>query len=123
MNKILIIEDEKMLGEMYRDKFIQAGGFEVILTENAEEGIKVVRKEKPDLILLDILLPRTNGIGFMEWLKKEKELSSIPVIAFSNYDDPKTKKEAVELGIKDYLIKTNYTPQEIVDKVKSYLKN
>ena len=123
MNKILIIEDEKMLGEMYRDKFIQAGGFEVILTENAEEGIKVVRKEKPDLILLDILLPRTNGIGFMEWLKKEKELSSIPVIAFSNYDDPKTKKEAVELGIKDYFIKTNYTPQEIVDKVKSYLKN
>ncbi|MDP1538448.1 MAG: response regulator [bacterium] len=74
-------------------------------------------------MLLDILLPRTIGIGFIEWLKKEKELSSIPVIAFSNYDDPKTKKEAVELGIKDYLIKTSYTPQEIVDKVKSYLKN
>jgi len=121
--KILLVEDEKMLGEMYRDKFIQAGGFEVILTETAEEGIKAARKEKPDLILLDILLPRINGIGFMQWLKKEKELSSIPVIAFSNYDDPKTKKEAVELGIKDYLIKTNYTPQEIVDKVKSYLKN
>ncbi len=122
MKKILIIEDEKMLGEIYRDKFIQEG-FEVILAETVEEGIEATRKEKPDLILLDILLPKTNGIGFLEWLKKEKELFSIPVIAFSNYDDPKTKKEAAELGIKDYLIKTNYTPQEIVDKIKSYLKN
>ena len=122
MKKILIIEDEKILGEMYRDKFIQTG-FDAVLAETAEQGIEATRKEKPDLILLDILLPRTNGIGFMQWLKKEKELSSIPVIAFSNYDDPKTKKEAMELGIKDYLIKTNYTPQEIVDKVKSCLKN
>jgi len=122
MKKILIIEDEKMLGEMYQDKFIQEG-FDAVLAETAEQGVEATCKEKPDLILLDILLPRTNGIGFMEWFKKEKELSSIPVIAFSNYDDPKTKKEAAELGIKDYLIKTNYTPQEIVDKVKSYLKN
>ena len=122
MKKILIIEDEKMLGEMYRDKFIQEG-FDAVLAETAEQGVEATCKEKPDLILLDILLPRTNGIGFMEWFKKEKELSSIPVIAFSNYDDPEAKKEAAALGIKDYLIKTNYTPQEIVDKVKSYLKN
>ena len=122
MKKILIIEDEKMLGEMYRDKFIQAG-FDAVLAETAEQGVEATCKEKPDLILLDILLPRTNGIGFMEWLKKQKELSSIPVIAFSNYDDPEAKKEAAALGIKDYLIKTNYTPQEIVDKVKSFLKN
>lgn len=118
--KILIIEDERMLGEMYRDKFIQEG-FDVVLAETAEQGIEAVRKEKPDLILLDILLPKTNGIGFMGWLKKEKELSSILVIAFSNYDNPKTKKEAMESGIKEYLIKANYTPQEIVDKIKSYL--
>jgi len=118
--KILIIEDERMLGEMYQNKLIREG-FDVVLVETAEEGIEAVRKEKPDLILLDILLPKTNGIGFIEWLKKEKEFSSILVIAFSNYDSPKTKKEAMELGIKDYLIKANYTPQEIVDKIKSYL--
>jgi len=119
--KILIIEDEKILGEMYRDKFIQVG-FEVVWADSAEEGMRVVSKEKPDLILLDILLPRASGIGFMEWLKKQKELSPIPpVVAFSNYDEPATKKEALSLGVKDYLIKTNYTPQEIVDRVKSYL--
>ena len=119
--KILIVEDEKMLGEMYRDKFIEAG-FEVLWVGSAEEGIEAVPKMMPDLILLDILLPRANGIGFMGWLKKEKDFSSIPVVAFSNYDDPKTKKEAAELGIKEYLIKTNHTPQQIVDKIKTYFE-
>lgn len=119
--KILIVEDEKILGEMYRDKFIQAG-FEVLWVSSAEEGIKAVPEMVPDLILLDMLLPRANGIGFMGWLKKEKDFSLIQVVAFSNYDDPKTKKEAEELGIKEYLIKTNYTPQQIVDKIKTYFE-
>jgi len=121
MKKILIVEDEKILGEMYRDRFSQAG-FDVALAVSAEEGMEAVPKVKPDLILLDILLPRANGVGFMEWLKKQKEFSSIPVVAFSNYDEPTTKKEAFRLGVKDYLIKTNYTPSEIVNIVKGYLK-
>lgn len=121
MKKILIVEDEKILREMYRDKFIQAG-FEVILAFSAEEGIEVIAKEKPDLILLDILLPRANGINFLERIKKEAEFNSIPVVAFSNYDDQKAKEDALKLGAKDYLIKTNYTPQEIIEKIKNYLK-
>jgi len=121
MKKILLIEDEKILAEMYRDKFTQAG-FEVILVFDSKEGLEKAKKEKPDLIVLDILLPKENGITFLTWLRKESEISSIPVVAFSNYDDPETKKQAVKLGVKDYLIKTNYTPQEIVKKVKTYLK-
>ncbi len=119
--KILIVEDEKILAEMYKDKFIQTG-FEVVLAYSAEDAFKILQKEKPDLILLDILLPRTNGIGFLTRIKQNPELSSIPVIAFSNYDDAETKGEAFRLGVKDYLIKTSYTPQEIIDKVKSYLQ-
>ena len=119
-HKILIIEDEKVLAEMYKDKFIQAG-FEVILAYSSEDALKVLRKEKPDLILLDILLPRINGIGFLTRIKNDPGLSLIPVIAFSNYDDAETKGEALRLGVKDYLIKTNYTPQEIIEKVKTYL--
>ena len=118
--KILIIEDEKILGEMYQDKFIKAG-FETVLIDTAEEGIQAVSKENPDLILLDILLPRANGISFLEQIKKNKKLASIPVVAFSNYDDPDTKVEAYRLGVKDYLIKTNYTPGEVVKKVKQLL--
>jgi len=117
--KILIIEDEKILIEMYRDKFSQAG-FEVYLAFDAEEGLALTRKEKPDLIILDILLPKESGITFLKWLRKEPELSSISVVAFSNYDDQQTKKEAKKLGVKDYLIKTDYTPQKIIEKIKSY---
>ena len=120
MKKILIIEDEKVLAEMYRDKFTRAG-FEVILAFDSEEGIILAKKEKPDLIVLDILLPKENGITFLTWLRKEPEIFSIPVVAFSNYDHPETKRQAVKLGVKDYLIKTSYTPQGIVEKIKEYL--
>jgi len=119
--KILIIEDEKILAEMYDNKFTKAG-FKVVLAYDSEEGIKIAKKEKPDLIVLDILLPSENGITFLSWLKKDPKISSIPVVVFSNYDDPETKKEAEEFGVKDYLIKANYTPQAIVKKIKSYLK-
>lgn len=120
MKKILIVEDEQILGEMYQDKFVQAG-FKVLWANSAEEGMVTLTKTKPDLILLDILLPRINGLGFMEWFNKQKEYSSIPVVTFSNYDEPRTIKEALQLGVKDYLIKTNYTPNEIVNKINEIL--
>jgi len=119
--KILIIEDEKILSEMYKDKFTKVG-FKVISAFDSEEGLKLTKKEKPDLIILDILLPRENGVVFLSWLKADPEISSIPVIVFSNYDDPETRRRASKLGIKDYLIKADYTPKAIVKKVKSYLK-
>lgn len=122
MKKILLIEDEKMLAEMYKDKLSQAG-FEVISAFDSREGLVLAKKEKPDLIVLDILLPRENGVFFLEQSKKDPEIASIPVVAFSNYDDPETKKRTLQLGVKDYLIKTNYTPEEIVKKIKSYLES
>jgi two-component system alkaline phosphatase synthesis response regulator PhoP len=121
MKKILIIEDEKILAEMYRDKFSQAG-FKVFLASDSEEGLKLAKKEKPDLIMLDVLLPKENGIFFLKRLRKNPKTASITVVAFSNYDDPGTKKEALSLGAKDYLIKTSYTPQQIIEKIKNYLK-
>jgi len=119
--KILIVEDEKILGQMYKDKFLQSG-FDTTLVNSAEEAIKKVSKIKPDLILLDILLPKENGIGFLTRLMKKSEFASVPVVAFSNFDDPGTKKKAFQLGIKEYLIKTNFTPSEVVAKIKQLLK-
>jgi len=120
MKKILIIEDEKILVDMYREKLSQAG-FEVISVFESEQALVLVKKEKPDLVLLDILLPRENGIFFLEQLRKDPKIASVLVVAFSNYDDPETKKRAFELGVKDYLIKTDYTPREIVAKIKQLL--
>lgn len=118
--KILIVEDEKMLGEVYQDK-LEEGGVMSDLVLSAEEALDYLKTKKPDLILLDIILPRQNGISFLKNLKKLPELSDVPVVAFSNYDDPTTKKEAKELGVKDYLLKTQYTPQELLLEIKKIL--
>ncbi len=119
--KILIIEDEKILAEMYHDVFVQAG-FKVFSAIESKEGLKITRKERPDLIVLDILLPRESGISFLEKLKQDAEISSIPVVVFTNYDGSDTKKKAKKLGVKSYLIKANFTPQQFVSKIKGYLK-
>jgi response regulator RpfG family c-di-GMP phosphodiesterase len=67
-------------------------------------------------------LPEKNGISFLEEKIKAPEIAQIPVIALSNYDHPETRKRALELGVKEYIIKTDYTPKEIVEKIKKYLK-
>jgi len=119
--KVLIIEDEKILAEMYKDKFEEAG-YQVDSVFSSEQALDYLKKEKPDLILLDILLPRENGIHLLKRLKEIEGISEIPVVAFSNYDEPKTKKEALDLGAKAYLIKTQYTPKELLEEVKKVLK-
>jgi two-component system, OmpR family, alkaline phosphatase synthesis response regulator PhoP len=120
MPKILIIEDEKMLAQMYKEK-LEKENFKVHLAFDSREGINLAKKEKPDLILLDILLPKENGIFFLKSQRSDPEISSIPVIVISNYDNPKIKEEAIKLGAKGYLLKTDYTPKQLVEKIKDYL--
>ncbi len=120
MKKILIVEDEKFLAEIYRYKFVHSD-FEVIEADSAEAAFEILEKEIPDLILLDILLPKDSGIDFLAKIRKIPKFSSIIVVAFSNYDEPKTKRKAIALGARDYLIKSNHTPQEIIDKINRYL--
>jgi len=121
MPRILIVEDEKILAEMYKDKFEKAG-HQADLAFSSEEAMEYLKNKEPDLILLDILLPKENGIALLKRLKETREGFKIPVIAFSNYDEPRTKKEALELGVKGYLIKTQYTPQEMLEEVEKILK-
>lgn len=122
MNKLLIVEDEDMLAEMYQDKFDREG-FDVDLARSAEEAIEKLKGTEPDLILLDILLPGENGTYFLEQLKEDPELeTSAKIIAFSNYNEDKTKKKAEELGVEEYLLKTDFTPNQIVEEVKKIIK-
>ena len=120
MSKILLVEDEKELAEMYRDKFIEAG-FEINLAFTAKEGMQKIKKEKPDLVLLDILLPVENGISFLGKIRKDPEIANVPVVALSNYDESKTKKDAANFGVKAYLLKTDFTPTALVEEIKKYL--
>lgn len=121
MKKIAIIEDEAVLRKMYTQKFTQEG-IEVVTATTAEEGIGLIEKEMPDLVLLDIILPRKDGTYLLEQIRKNPKTAKITVVAFSNYDNPETTKKIKELGAIAYLLKTDYTPSEIVKEVKKYLE-
>jgi len=120
MSKLLIVEDEPVLREMYSQIFSEEG-LEVVSAETAEEGLIMAEQEKPDLIMLDILLPNANGNEMLKELRQNPKTAGLKVVAFSNFDDKTAIAVAKSLGILDYLIKTDYTPQEIVEKIKSYL--
>lgn len=117
LKKILIVEDEAVLGQMYKEKF-ESSGFSADLVISAEDALEYLKTKKPGIVLLDILLPQKSGIDFLRELKKSNKNKNLLIVAFSNYDDPNTKKEAAELGIKEYLLKTQFTPTELVEKIK-----
>ena len=118
MIKVLLIEDEPLMAEMYFDK-LSIADFAVEQANTAEAALEIIKKEKMDLVLLDMLLPIENGIFFLENLRAMKtEIAKVPVIVLSNYDEPDTRKKATELGIEAYLLKTDFTPQTLVKRIK-----
>lgn len=117
--KILLIEDEKILSNLLKRK-LEESGYEVVVAFDGEEGFAIMKKQTPDLILLDIVMPKMGGFEVMEKMNKTPglNLKHLPVIVVSNSGQPVEIDRALELGIKDYLIKTQFDPQEVVDKVK-----
>jgi len=119
--KILIIEDEELLAEMYEETF-SLSGFEAFVASTEDEGITLAKEKNPDFILLDILLQDGNGLRFLQKKSTDPDIAAIPVIAFSNFDDASTKETAYQLGVLEYIIKADYTPQQLIEKVNMYLK-
>ncbi len=118
--KILIIEDEEILMNLLQRKLIQEG-YDVSIARDGDEGLGLMKKNLPDLILLDILMPRMGGIEVMEEMQKDDSLKNIPVVIISNSGQPVEIDKAQQLGAKDWLIKTEFDPQEVVDKVKKQI--
>jgi len=120
--KILLVEDEEIMIDLLEKKLNQEG-YEVSVARNGIEGLERMRKLKPDLILLDIMMPKKGGFEVMEDMAKEEELKNIPVIIVSNSGQPVELDKAIKLGAKDWLIKTDFDPEEVVDKVKKQIGN
>ena len=114
--KILLIEDEKIMVNLLEKKLTKEG-YDVSVVWDGQEGLKKARKESIDLILLDIIMPKMGGFEVMEEIAKDKELKKIPIIIVSNSGQPVELERAKELGVKDWLIKTEFDPQEVLDKV------
>lgn len=120
MSKILIIEDDIFLGDVLIQKF-KAAGYEVDLARDGGSGFKQIREWKPDLILLDIILPVMNGYEVLEAMKKDATISKIPVIVVSNSGQPVEINRALALGVRDYLVKAQFDPEEVLVKVRLQL--
>ena len=118
--RLAIIEDDKFLRDLIVRKLTNEG-FEVKEAETGEDGLEVLRKTPPQLLLLDILLPGMSGYEVLEAIKKDDKLRNIPVIMLSNLGQKEEIERAESLGAKDFLIKAKYTPGEIVARVKEIL--
>lgn len=120
--KILIIEDDPFLQSMYVTK-LEASGYEVVSEEDGAKGFSSAQSEKPDLILLDILLPGKDGFEILEELKQDADAEKIPVILLTNLGQRKDIERGLELGAVDYLIKAHFTPSEVIAKIESVLQS
>ncbi len=119
--KILIVEDDKFLRELISRKLL-GEGYNIVEAVDGEEGIRKVKEEKPDLVLLDLILPGADGFEVLTKTKADSSVSSIPVIILSNLGQKEDVERGLKLGAVDYLIKAHFTPGEIVEKIKIILK-
>jgi len=119
-NKILIVEDDAMISAMYKSKF-EADGFKILVAVDGANGLELAKKEKPNIIMMDIIMPRMDGFSVLSKLKKTGQTKNIPVIMLTNLGTDEDKDKAKKLGVVDYLVKANLTPAQISEKIKKYL--
>ena len=121
MQKILIVEDDKFLRDLLKAKLEKDSNFSVVSAIDGEEGIKKIEEEKPDIVLLDLILPNMDGFDVLENIKGNPNISKTKVIVLSNLGQEEDLEKAISLGAKDYLVKAHFTLDEIIVKIKKYL--
>ncbi len=119
--KVLIIEDDNMISSMYRAKF-ESDGYEVSLAVDGASGVELVKKEKPDIILLDIILTQLDGFSVLKKLKQDPQTKEIPVVMLTNLGTGEDKARGEKLGVADYLVKAKFTPAQVSERVTEILK-
>jgi CheY-like chemotaxis protein len=117
MKKILLVEDEQLLIESLVKRLTHEG-FEVVVAHDGEDGLEKVTREKPDLILLDLIMPVMDGITMLKKLRVTADGKNIPVIILTNLSDENKFEEAMKAGSTDYLIKSDYTLEQLVERIK-----
>ncbi len=121
LGKVFIVEDEAALLYALQAK-LKIEGFDTEVADSAEGVVEKIRNFMPDIVLLDLLLPKGDGWQILKDLKDDKDLKKIPVIIVSNLGDSENKKKGKELGAEDYIVKSNYDLKYIVNRIKKLLK-
>lgn len=119
--KILVIEDDEHVSKVYEMKFSKEG-YNTIFIMSGEEAVEKITDEKPNLIILDLMIPKKDGFAILEEIKKNPSTASIPVLVLSNLGGKGDQDRALALGANEYMVKVNYSMQEVIDRAKSYLQ-
>lgn len=118
--KILIIEDDELMSRMYK-KIFTFEGLDVEIAENGELGLEKVKAYQPDLILLDVMMPKINGLQVLDQLKSDQSTDKIPVLMLTNLAGQQDAQQALQKGALQYIIKSEHEPHEVVTMVKQVL--
>ena len=121
LKKILLIEDDKFLRELMNKKLLTMG-YDVVAAADGESGLTMIKEAKPDVVLLDLILPGINGFEVLERAKKDPDTMNVPVIILSNLGQSEDIEKGLKLGAKDFLVKAHFTPQEIINKLKTIVE-
>ncbi|HEX8974370.1 MAG TPA: response regulator [Patescibacteria group bacterium] len=119
--KLLIVEDDAILQKSLED-FLSTEGFEVSCASDGEAGVEMAHTNKPDLILLDIVLPKKDGYEVLQEIKADEAVSHIPIVLLTNLGSVSDVEKALELGATTYLVKADYKLEEVTAKVKEILE-
>ena len=117
---ILLVDDDSTISGLYKER-LEIENYNVVLAENGSEAIEKISTIMPDLILLDIMMPKLGGLDVLEFIKSKEELKKIPVIVFTALSSEDSKIESMIKGADDYVIKTKIAPKELVEKVNKFL--
>lgn len=117
--KILLTEDDPIVAELYRVR-LDREGHHVDVAVDGQMALERIGRDRPDLILLDIRMPRLSGLGVLEQVRASEDLKEIPVVMLTNYSDPAQVQRCRELGIEGYLLKSRTTPRQLADWIKDW---
>ncbi|MCS7200765.1 MAG: response regulator [Patescibacteria group bacterium] len=120
--KVLLVEDDKFLRTVLEKKLLNEG-FEVIIAEDGEEALQKLVRERPGIILLDIVLPKRSGFAVLEEIQRDPEFRSLPVIILSNLGQREDVEKGISLGAVDYFVKAKISLDELLNKIKDYAKS
>jgi DNA-binding response OmpR family regulator len=119
-NKVLIVEDDIMISNMYRIR-LETEGYQVFVANDGSQGLDSALKEKPDLILLDVMLPQIDGFSLLKELRLKAAFKKTPIILLTNLGTSEDKEKGEQFGATDYLVKANLTPAQVNETVQKYL--
>ena len=118
--KILVIDDEEAVLKMYKEK-LDSEGFETLTASDGTAGLELIRTKKPDLVLLDIIMPKYNGLDVLKDIKADGQIKTTPVYLLTNLPEDSSEDKAKALGAAGYFVKAHFEPQTLVDEIKKKL--